>query len=68
MVNVNLTEKEIELLQCTICNQTFELRKNIEKLEGCNTTGINTNIINAERERVKALEEIWSKLYDANSK
>lgn len=64
MKNVNLTEEEIEMLQCVICNQQFELRAKIENLKGHNITGINTNVINKERERLKSLEEIYKKLYE----
>lgn len=64
MKNVNLTEEEIEMLQCVICNQQFELIAKIENLKGHNITGINTNVINKERERLKSLEEIYKKLYE----
>ena len=63
--NIKLTAKEIEALQIAICAERIILEEEAAHLENHNNSGINTNKITLKRQRMKDLDVLFTKLYEA---
>lgn len=64
-INVKLTEREIEVLMITLCSEHMTLEEDVVRLEKNNKIGINARRIDCNRFRMKELDDLWNKLYDA---
>lgn len=64
-INVKLTEREIEVLMITLCSDHMTLEEATARLEKNNKTGIIARRIECNRFRMKELDDLWNKLYDA---
>lgn len=62
---INFTAKEIEALQISISAEQLNLAEEVDRLVEHNKTGINTKSIRLKLERIKDLEALFDKLYDA---
>lgn len=65
---VELTAKDIEVLQIALCAERLNLEEKVDRLECHNKTGINTKLIEVSRERMKDCDRLFSLLYDAENK
>jgi len=62
---ISFTVEEINALQISICAEQLKLQEDIDHLKEHNKTGINTNKIKQKEERIKDLEALFDKLYEA---
>lgn len=62
---ITLTEKEIELLQISLCETALNLEQEADRLEKHNQSGVNTGFIKSKREHKKNCDTLWLNLYNA---
>ena len=64
---VELTAREIEVLQICLCEEHLILEEKVAHLMNHNKTGINTKVIEKKRNCMEECDRLFTKLYEAEN-
>ena len=64
-IAIELTAREIEVLQICLCSQRMILEDRVAILANHNKTGINTKVIENKRKCMNECDRLFDKLYEA---
>lgn len=62
--NITLTEREIEVLQISLCETALHLERSTRILKKRNKLGINSKMIKLNQKCKQACDDLWEKIYD----